>query len=95
MAVVEQPVQDRGGDHWITEDLAPFGKALVQGEDHTAPFVPGRDQGKERRGRESVVGPDPNSSMRGPSEPGTRASAGPGDARLERGVGLPGDREPG
>jgi len=30
-SVVEQPVEQRGGDDGIAEDLAPFGEAAVRG----------------------------------------------------------------
>ena len=46
--VVEQAIEQRGGDHGIAEDLAPFGKASVGGEDHGAAFVAGVDQLKEQ-----------------------------------------------
>ena len=42
--VVEQPVEQRGGDDGIAEDVAPFGKAAVGGEDHGAAFVAGVDE---------------------------------------------------
>ena len=32
--VVQEPVEERGRDHGIAEDLAPFGKAAVRGQDH-------------------------------------------------------------
>jgi predicted metal-dependent HD superfamily phosphohydrolase len=46
--VVQQAIEQRGGDHGIAEDLAPFGKAAVGGEDHGAAFVAGVDQLKEQ-----------------------------------------------
>ncbi|GGQ34081.1 hypothetical protein GCM10010249_60570 [Streptomyces roseolilacinus] len=33
IAVVENPVEDRGGQHLVTEDLAPFAEDLVRCED--------------------------------------------------------------
>ena len=46
--MVEQSVQQRRGDHGITEDLAPFGKAAVGREDHGASLVSGVDQLEEQ-----------------------------------------------
>lgn len=37
--VVKQPVEQRGCDDGIAEDLAPFGEAAIGGEDHSALFV--------------------------------------------------------
>src|SRR3954471_11078942 len=37
--VVQQSVQQGGGDHRVRENLAPFGKAAVRGQDHGAPLV--------------------------------------------------------
>lgn len=41
--MVEQAVEQRGGDDRIAEDLAPLGKAAVAGQDHGALFVAGVD----------------------------------------------------
>ena len=46
--VVEEPVEQRGGDDGVAEHLAPFGKAAVGGEDHGATLVAGVDQLKEQ-----------------------------------------------
>jgi len=46
--MMEQPVEQRGSDHGITEDVAPFGKAAVGGEDHGALFVTGVDELEEQ-----------------------------------------------
>ena len=46
--VVKQPVEQRGGDDGIAEDLAPFGKAAVGGEDHGALLVAGVDELEEQ-----------------------------------------------
>ena len=46
--MVKQAVQQRGCDHGIAEDLAPFGEAAVGGEDHGALFVAGVDQLEEQ-----------------------------------------------
>jgi hypothetical protein len=48
--VVKQPVQQRGGDDRIAEDLAPFGEAAVGGEDHGAFLVSGVNQLEEEIG---------------------------------------------
>src|SRR5215469_18348084 len=37
--MMEQAIQQRGGYDGIAEDLAPFGKTAVRGEDHRALFV--------------------------------------------------------
>jgi hypothetical protein len=46
--VVEEAVEQRGGDDGVAEHLAPFGKAAVGGEDHGAALVAGVDQLKEQ-----------------------------------------------
>ena len=46
--VVQQPVEQRGGDDGIAEDLAPFGEAAVRGEDHSAALVAGVDELEEQ-----------------------------------------------
>ena len=45
--VVKQPVEQRGGDHGVAKDFAPFGKATVGGEDHGAALVASVDQLEE------------------------------------------------
>ena len=40
--VVQQPIEQRGGDDGIAEHLAPFGEATVRGEDHARLFRSGR-----------------------------------------------------
>jgi hypothetical protein len=42
--VVQESVEERGGDDWVAEDLAPLGEAPVGGEYHRAPLVAGVDQ---------------------------------------------------
>ena len=42
--MVEQPVEQRGGDDRVAKDFAPFGKAAVGGEDHLAALVTRVDQ---------------------------------------------------
>ena len=46
--VVEQAVEQRGGDDGIAEDLAPFGEAAVGGQDHGALLVAGVDELEEQ-----------------------------------------------
>src|SRR3546814_5206946 len=45
---MEQSIEERGGDDRIAEHLAPFGKAVVGGEDHGAAFIAGVDQLEEQ-----------------------------------------------
>ena len=46
--MVQQAIQQGGGDDGITEHLAPLGKAAVAGQDHGAAFVASVDQLKEQ-----------------------------------------------
>ena len=46
--MVEQAVEQSGGDDGIAEDLAPFGKAAVGGEDHRAFLVARVDELEEQ-----------------------------------------------
>ena len=46
--VVQQTVEQRGGDDGVAEDLAPFGEAAIRGEDHGALFVTGVDELEEQ-----------------------------------------------
>ena len=48
--VVQEPVQQGGGDHGIAEHLAPFAKAAVGGEDDGAALVAGVDELEEQVG---------------------------------------------
>ena len=48
--VVEQAVEERGGDDGIAEDVAPLGEAAVGGEDHGALLVAGVDGLEEQVG---------------------------------------------
>ncbi len=48
--MVQQPVQQRGGDNRIAEDFAPLGKAAIGREDHGALFVAGVDELEEQVG---------------------------------------------
>src|SRR5271165_6459138 len=45
--VVQEPVEDRGGDDRIAEDRTPFAVALVGSENDTASLVTGADELKE------------------------------------------------
>ena len=45
-----QPVEQRGCDDRVTEDLAPLREATVRGEDHGALFVTGVDELEEQVG---------------------------------------------
>jgi len=47
-SMVEETVEQRGGDDRITEDFTPFGKATVGGEDHGAALVAGIDELEEQ-----------------------------------------------
>jgi hypothetical protein len=49
--VVNEPVDEGGGDHGVAEDLAPGLEAVVAGDDDRAAFVAGGDQGEEQIGR--------------------------------------------
>jgi hypothetical protein len=46
--MMEEPVEQRGGDNRIAEDVTPFGKAAIGGEDHRAFFVAGVDELEEQ-----------------------------------------------
>ena len=46
--VVQEPVEDRGRDHWVGEHGAPFGKAAVRRDQHGAGFVAPADQLEEQ-----------------------------------------------
>ncbi len=45
--VMKQPIQKRGGDDGIAEDVTPFGKASVGCKDHCAFFITGVHQLEE------------------------------------------------
>lgn len=51
MGVVDEPVDQRGGDHGVAEDLAPGLEAAVAGDDDRAAFVAAGDEGEEQVGR--------------------------------------------
>ncbi len=46
--MVNQPVEQRGGDDRVAEDLAPFGEAAVRSEDHGATLVASIDELEEQ-----------------------------------------------
>ena len=48
--VMQQSIQQRGGDHGVAEHIGPFGKASIGGEDHGTFFVARTDQLKEQIG---------------------------------------------
>jgi hypothetical protein len=48
--MVEQPVEQGGGDDRVAQQFAPFGKATVAGQDHGALFIAGIDQLEEQVG---------------------------------------------
>src|SRR5271156_3008682 len=46
--MMEEPVEQRGSNDRIAEDVTPFGEAAVGGEDHRALFVAGVDELEEQ-----------------------------------------------
>jgi hypothetical protein len=48
MTVVKQPIEDRGCDHGIPEDRAPFPDRPVRGDEHGAALVTPADQLEEQ-----------------------------------------------
>ena len=48
MGVVDEAVDERGGDHGVAEDLAPGFEASVAGDDDRAAFVAARDEREEQ-----------------------------------------------
>ena len=46
--VMQEPIEERGGDDRIAEHLAPLGKAAVGGQDHRAALVARVDQLEEQ-----------------------------------------------
>jgi len=60
MAVMEQPVQDRRGEHLVSgKHLRPFPDALVRRDDRAGPFVPGAHHLEQKMGVASVQGLKP------------------------------------
>jgi hypothetical protein len=50
VGVVDEPVDQRGGDHRVAEDLPPGLEAAVRGDDDRAALVAARDQREEQVG---------------------------------------------
>ena len=50
VGVVDEAVDERGGDHGVAEDLAPGLEAAVAGDDDRAAFVAARDEREEQVG---------------------------------------------
>ena len=48
MRVVNESVDERGGDHRVAEDFAPGLEAAVAGDDDRAAFVAARDEREEQ-----------------------------------------------
>jgi hypothetical protein len=48
--VVDEPVDHRGGDHVVAEDLAPAAEGLVGGDDQARALVARRDELEEEVG---------------------------------------------
>src|SRR5205085_10582436 len=49
--VVDESVDQGGGDHRVAEDLAPVFEAAVRGDDDRAAFVAAGEEGEEQVGR--------------------------------------------
>ena len=47
MGVVDESVDEGGGDHGVAEDFAPGFEAAVAGDDDRAAFVAAGDEGEE------------------------------------------------
>src|SRR3954453_7091872 len=50
LAVVDEPVDHRGGGHVVAEDLTPGAERLVAGDDHRGALVAVRDQAEHEVG---------------------------------------------
>jgi hypothetical protein len=50
LAVVKQPVEDRGGDHGVAEDAAPFPNGSVRGDQCRTALIAPADQLEEQMG---------------------------------------------
>src|ERR1700709_275312 len=46
--MMQEPIEKRGRDDGIAEDISPFGEAAVRGEDHRALFIAGVDELEEQ-----------------------------------------------
>ena len=54
--VVKQAIEDRGGDHAVTEDFPPGAEALVAGQDHGSTLVATADELEEQVGSLPIDG---------------------------------------
>src|SRR2546425_5785052 len=54
--VVDESVDQGGGDHGVAEDLAPLLEAAVAGDDDRAALVAAGDQGEEEGGGPALQG---------------------------------------
>ncbi len=50
VGVVDEAVDERGGDHRVAEDLAPSLESAIRGDDDRAAFVAARDEREEQVG---------------------------------------------
>ena len=48
--MVDEPIDQSGGDHRVAEDLTPLLEAAVGGDDDRAAFVAAGDEGEEQVG---------------------------------------------
>jgi hypothetical protein len=48
--------RDNGGEHVVSENLAPLGEALVARDDHRAAFIATRDELEDHVGLDAVQG---------------------------------------
>ena len=46
--MVEETIEERGGNDWIAEDLTPFGESAIGREDHGATLVANVDELEEQ-----------------------------------------------
>jgi hypothetical protein len=46
--VMQEPIEERGGDHGIAEHLAPLGEAAIGSQEHGAALVAGVDSWKNK-----------------------------------------------
>ncbi len=53
---MDEPVDHRGGDDVVAEDLAPGAEGLVAGDDQRGAFVAGRDEREHQVGGLGVEG---------------------------------------
>jgi hypothetical protein len=72
--VVEEAIEQGGGDDWVAEEVAPFGETAVRGEDHGTFFVAGVDQLEEEVG--AAVADRQVTGRSGPGDQAASAVAG-------------------